>query len=86
MAIRITLRMTFKTGYFQGISKGDLKWELDKETEAAVPSCPSLHRSPTVGPSCNDFVYPECWHFDNGAISNFDDVPLEHGKQRSIKY
>ena len=34
---------------------------------------------PTVGPSCTEFVYPGCWHFDNGAISKFDDVLLEHG-------
>ena len=31
------------------------------------------------GPSCTEFVYPGCWHFDNGAISKFDDVLLEHG-------
>ena len=44
-----------------------------------VPPCPCLHGRPTVGPSCTEFVYPECWHFDNGAISKFDDVLLEHG-------
>ena len=27
-----------------------------------------------------EFVYPGCWHFDNGAISKFDDVLLEHGR------
>ena len=32
-----------------------------------------------VGPSCTEFDYPGCWHFDNGAISKFDDVLLEHG-------
>ena len=34
---------------------------------------------PTVGPSCNEFVHPGFWHFDNDAISKFDDVLLEHG-------
>ena len=44
-----------------------------------VPPHPCLHGRPTVGPSCTEFVYPGCWHFDNGAISKFDDVLLEHG-------
>ena len=26
-----------------------------------------------------EFVYPECWHFDNDATSNIDDVLIEHG-------
>ena len=30
-------------------------------------------------PSCTKFVYPGWWHFDNGAISKFDDVLLELG-------
>ena len=34
---------------------------------------------PTFGPSCTEFVYPGCWHFDNDATSKFDDVLLEHG-------
>ena len=40
---------------------------------------PCLHRRPTFGPSCTEFVYPGCWHFDNDATSKFDDVLLEHG-------
>ena len=40
---------------------------------------PLSHGRPTVGPSCTEFFYPGCWHFDNGAISKFDDVLLEHG-------
>ena len=43
------------------------------------PPCPCLHGRPTFGPSCTEFVYPGCWHFDNGATSKFDDVLLEHG-------
>ena len=39
----------------------------------------SLSTWETIGPSCTEFVHPGCWHFDNGAISKFDDVPLEHG-------
>ena len=31
------------------------------------------------GPSCTEFVYPECWHFDNGATSKFDNVLLDQG-------
>ena len=27
----------------------------------------------------HQFVYPGCWHFDNGAISKVDNVLLEHG-------
>ena len=33
----------------------------------------------SVGPSCTEFVYPECWHFDNDAINTIDDVLTEHG-------
>ena len=29
--------------------------------------------------SFTEFVYFGCWHFDNGATSNFADVLLEHG-------
>ena len=28
---------------------------------------------------CTEFVYPGCWHFDNGATRKFDDVLLDHG-------
>ena len=28
---------------------------------------------------CTEFVYPGCWHFDNGAASKIDDVLTEHG-------
>ena len=34
---------------------------------------------PAFGPSCTEFVYPECWHFDNDATSKIDDVLTEHG-------
>ena len=34
---------------------------------------------PTFGPSCTEFVYSGCWHFDNGATSKIDDVLAEHG-------
>ena len=29
--------------------------------------------------SCTEFVYPECWHFDNDATSEIDDDLTEHG-------
>ena len=25
---------------------------------------------PAIGPSCTEFVYPECWHFEKGEIDN----------------
>ena len=31
------------------------------------------------GPSCTEFVHPECWHFDNDATRKIDDVLTEHG-------
>ena len=34
---------------------------------------------PAFGPSCTEFVYPECWHFDIDAISKIDDFLTEHG-------
>ena len=34
---------------------------------------------PTVGPSCTEFVFPGCWHFDNDTASKIDDVFTEHG-------
>ena len=32
-----------------------------------------------VHPALNLSTLPGCWHFDNSAISKFDDVLLEHG-------
>ena len=43
-----------------------------------VTQCSYLHGSTALGPSCNDFVYHGCWHFDNGATSKIDDVLTEH--------
>ena len=37
------------------------------------------HGRPAFGPSCTEFVYPECWHFDNDAASKIEDVLTEHG-------
>ena len=34
---------------------------------------------PAFGPSCTEFVYPGCWHFDNGATSKIVDVLTELG-------
>ena len=43
-------------------------------------SAPSVPRGiPAFGPSCTEFVYPECWHFDNDATSKIEDVLTEHG-------
>ena len=33
-----------------------------------------------MGPSCNELVYPGCWHFDNGAASKIDNVLIEDGE------
>ena len=35
---------------------------------------------PAVGPSCTEFVYSDCWHFDNDATSKIDDILTEHGR------
>ena len=37
------------------------------------------HGRPAFGPSCTEFVFRECWHFDNDAKSKIDDVLTEHG-------
>ena len=51
------------------------------------------HWRPPFGPSCTEFLYPGCWHFDNdatskidnvmhfdnGATSKIDNVLIEHG-------
>ena len=42
-------------------------------------TCPFPHWRPAFGPSCTEFVYPGCWHFDNGATSKIDDVLFEDG-------
>ena len=44
-----------------------------------VPPCSFQHGRPAFGPSCTEFVFPECWHFDNYATSKIDDVLTEHG-------
>ena len=31
------------------------------------------HGKPVFGPSCSEFVDPECWHFDNDETSMIDD-------------
>ena len=36
------------------------------------------HGRPAFGPSCTEFVYTECLHFDNDAKSKIDDVLTEH--------
>ena len=43
-----------------------------------VPPCPFPHGRPAFGPSCTEFVYPGCLHFDNGATSKIDEVFLGH--------
>ena len=54
-------------------------YRLTKEKCLTVIPCPYPHWRPAFGPSCTEFVYPGCWHFDNSATSKFDDVLLEHG-------
>ena len=31
------------------------------------------------GLSCTEFVYPECWNFDNGTSRKIDDVVAKDG-------
>ena len=44
-----------------------------------VPPCSFQHGRPAFGPSCTEFVYTECWHFDNDATSKIGIVLTEHG-------
>ena len=44
-----------------------------------VPPYSYPHGRPASGPSCTEFDYPGCLHFDNGATSKNDDVLTEHG-------
>ena len=52
---------------------------MTKEECWTVPPCYYLHGRPAVGPASTEFVYPGCWHFDNGATRKIDDNLTEHG-------
>ena len=54
-------------------------YRFTKEQCWTVPPCSYLHGRPAFGPSCTEFVYPECWHFDNDASSKINHVLTEHG-------
>ena len=54
-------------------------YRLTKEKCWNVLPCSYLHGRPAFGPSCAEFVYLGCWHFDNSATSKIDDVLTEHG-------
>ena len=54
-------------------------YRLTKEHCLTFTTCPFPHWRPPFGPSCTEFVYPGCWHFDNVATSKIDDVLTEHG-------
>ena len=43
-----------------------------------------FNMKPVFGPSCTEFVFPECLHFDNDATSKNDDVLLEHGRLPNV--
>ena len=46
-----------------------------------VQHCAFQHGRPAFGPSCTEFVYPECWHLDfdvDDATSNIYDVIIVH--------
>ena len=51
-----------------------IDWQCWTVTPSKYP-----HWSPAFCPSCNEFVYPGCWHSDNGATSKIDHVLIEHG-------
>ena len=44
-----------------------------------VPPCSFQHGRHAFGLSCTEFVYPECWNFDNDETSKIDDVLTEYG-------
>ena len=57
-------------------------YRLTKEQCWTDPQCCYLHGRPAFGPSCTEFVFPGCWHFDSGSIKVrlfVDDVVSEHG-------
>ena len=64
--------------------KYKLDWGLDKVKPKlwfkywTAPPCSYLHGRPEFGPYCTEFVYPGCWHFDNGATREINDVLTEH--------
>ena len=37
-------------------------------------------------PHCTEFVYPECWHFDNGSAFKIDDGPIDHVVPRVLYF
>ena len=41
--------------------------------------CPYLHGITKFGPSCIEFAYPGCLHFDDDTTQKIDDVLIEHG-------
>ena len=49
-------------------------YSLTIRNSASVLPCSFQHGRPAFGTSCTEFVYPECWHFDNDATSKIDDV------------
>ena len=56
-----------------------IHYRLSKEQPLTVTPCPYPHWRPVFGSSYNEFVFPGCWHFDNGATSKIDDIHIEHG-------
>ena len=53
-------------------------YRLTKEHCLTFTTCPFPQWRPAFGPSCTEFVYPGCQHFDYGATSKIDDVLIEH--------
>ena len=52
---------------------------LSKEQCLTVTPYPYSQWRLAFGPSCTEFVYLGCWHFDNGATIKIDDVQIQHG-------
>ena len=55
-----------------------IHYRLSKEQPLTVTPCPYPHWRPVFGSSYNEFVFPGCWHFDNGATSKIYDILTEH--------
>ena len=55
-----------------------LKIDLRIVLHFSTMSLATLHWRPAIGPSCTEFVYPACWHFDNVAKSFLDYVLLQY--------
>ena len=75
--------LTIKSQTRPGVSKVrptvwflSLPFRLTKRTVLDCSTMFCMHHA--FGHSCTEFVYPGCWHNDNGATNKINDVLTEH--------